>query len=310
MMMTNDAHGLLAAFKDHGVDINPVSGYWDKFGWWQPGNPRGVLVHHTATASASEANPSPTLYWLLRAYNKPAANILVGKVPGHTFLASAGPAYHCGNGGPWPWAGIPAGNRPDMLFGIEIDDPGVSHSSINEYQVTNTARICAALWEFFGWSDERAIATHACWVSGCHGEKTDGPGPYAGRKNDTLDVPRFGDWPGSPDPTPYNAPWWRERVAEALGEGSQHWDGTVPGRAAVMRVHPEKGDKPGGRNKAAWRLRSRLVDLGYANEDHLDDKPPSTYPVAAMRRFREAQGWDGDGFSKAAQKRIFGTDKP
>ena len=302
---------VLAAMLDHGADVTTYKG-WNKTGGAVP--TRGVLLHHTASSSASPSNPAPTLGWCVSAYNKPVANMLVGKTPGHTYLFAAltgngdAGAYHCGNGGPIPWADIPVGNRPDLLWGIEIDDPGVKVGTLTDYQIDNTVKVVAGLWDVFGWTDERAIMTHKCWTDGCHGENPDGPSPYVGRKNDTIDG-AWGAWPGNPNPEPYNAPYWRELVDGELGRVS-YWDGTIPSRSAAMKVHPEKGENPGGRNKAAWRLRARLVDLGYASADNIDDKPPSTYPKSAMKKFREAQGWDGDGLSEKAQKRIFGEVKP
>ena len=302
---------VLAAMLDHGADVQTYAG-WDKTGGAVP--TRGVLLHHTATSSASESNPAPTLGWCVSAYEKPVANMLVGKAPGHTYLlaaltgsGSAG-AYHCGQGGPWPWADIPQGNRPDLLWGIEIDDPGVK-ATLNEYQVENTAKVVAGLWDVFGWKDERSIATHKCWTDGCHGENTKAS-PNLGRKNDTLDGP-WGSWPGSSKPEPFNAPFWREKVKEVLAGGQQLWDGSVPGREAVMNVHPDKGAKnPGGENKGAWRLRARLADLGYIEPEKVQEKKSAKYPTSGMARFRAAQGWDSDGYSKAAQKRLFGVDKP
>lgn len=305
--MSNMPSELLASMKDHGVDVRTYRG-WDSYGDWWSGC-RGVLVHHTATPTASISNPAPTLGWCVSAYDKPVANMLVGKVPGHTYLLGAGPAYHCGNGGPWTHAGIPQGNRPDMLFGIEIDDPGAyGKNTLTDYQVDNTARIVAALWDYFKWPDENRIGTHKCWTDLCH-IGAPNPGVYLGRKNDTHD----GAWrqfPGDSKPAPYNAPFWREKAREILDGGRDLWDGTVPSREGVMRVHSEKGEKPGGENKAAWRLKARLADLGYVEADKVPDKKLAKYPASGMARFRAAQGWDGDGYSKVAQKRLFGVDKP
>ena len=302
---------VLAAMLDHGADVNTYKG-WNKTGGAVP--TRGVLLHHTASSTASLSNPAPTLGWCVSAYDKPVANMLIGKKPGHTYLlaaltgsGSAG-AYHCGNGGPWEWAGIPQGNRPDLLWGIEIDDPGVGFT-LTDYQVDNAAKVVAGLWDVFGWTDERAIGTHKCWTDLCH-QGASKPGAYLGRKNDTIDG-AWKEFPGSNEPSKYNAPFWRELVAAQLGGNtSQNWDGTIPSREAVMKVHPDKGEKPGGKNKAAWRLRARLVDLGYADKKNFTDEPPSTYPKSAMKKFREAQGWEGDGFSEKAQKRLFGEVKP
>ena len=302
---------VLAAMLDHGADVNTYKG-WDRTGGAVP--TRGVLMHHTATASASVSNPAPTLGWCVSAYNKPVANMLIGKTPGHTYLLAAltgngtAGAYHCGTGGPVKWAGIPQGNRPDLLWGIEIDDPGVKNT-LTDYQVDNAAKVVAGLWDVFGWSDDRSIMTHKCWTDGCHGANPDGPSPNLGRKNDTHDG-SWGSWPGDSKPAPYNAPFWREKVQDILDGERNLWDGTVPSREAVMNVHPDSTKNPGGENKATWRLRARLSDLGYIDPAKVPAEKRSKYPTSGMQRFRTAQGWDGDGYSKTAQKRLFGVDKP
>lgn len=298
---------VLAAMKDHGTDVSPYRG-WDRAG--SSNTCAAVLIHHTSTSSASISNPAPSLGWAVTAYDKPCANALVGKVPGSTYLLAAlnGAAYHCGQGGPWPWAGIPEGNRPDLLWGIEIDDPGVKVGTFTDYQIENTTRMVAALWEVFGWTDPRSIATHKCWTDGCHGGNTR-PSPNLGRKNDTIDG-AWREWPGSDTPAPYNAPWWRERVLERLSTGPALWDGTIPSRSAVMRVHPEKGDRPGDANLAAWRVKARLADLGYVDPGKVPASKRAPYPVAGLKAYREAQGWPGDGFSERVQARLFGKVKP
>ena len=302
---------VLAAMLDYGADVTTYKG-WDKTGGAVA--TRGVLLHHTATSSASESNPAPTLGWCVSAYDKPVANMLIGKTPGHTYLLAAltgngtAGAYHCGNGGPVPWANIPQGNRPDLLWGIEIDDPGTK-ATLTDYQVDNGAKVVAALMDVFGWADERAIMTHKCWTDGCHGANTQAS-PNLGRKNDTLDGP-WGSWPGDSKPAPYNAPFWREKVQEVMSGGEQLlWDGTVPSREAVMNVHPDSTKNPGGENKGAWRLRARLADFGYVEPEKVQERKSAKYPTSGMTRFRAAQGWDGDGYSKKAQKRLFGCDKP
>ena len=312
--MTPTPDHVLAAMLDHGADITTYKG-WNKTGGAVP--TRGVLLHHTSTASASVSNPAPSLGWAVSAYDKPVANMLVGKTPGHTYLLAAltgtgtAGAYHCGTGGPWPHAEIPEGNRPDLLWGIEIDDPGTSTSGLTDYQIDNTAKVVAALWDVFEWPDAYRIGTHKCWTDLCHlpAGTVSGPGRYVGRKNDTIDG-AWGSWPGDTRPAPYNAPWWRERIAALREDSTQLWDGTIPSRASAMKVHPGKGDNPGGSNKAAWRLRARLADLGYIDRDRVPAEKTSTYPTSGMARFRDAQGWDGDGLSEVAQRRLFGQVKP
>lgn len=297
------ANEVLAAMKDHGADVRTYQG-WDRPG--APYKARGVLVHHTASpARLFEKDPAPSLGWCVSAYDKPVANMLVGKVPGSTWLLAAnnGAAYHCGNGGPWDWAGIPEGNRPDLLWGIEIDDPGTSTSGLSDYQVENTAKVLAALTEVYGWTDERAIGTHKCWTDLCHTGASK-PGVHLGRKNDTIDG-AWREFPGSDKPQPYNAPFWRELAKDEAGLAAT-WDGTIPRRYAAKRAFDEKKN-----NKATWRMACRLWDLGYR-----DNKPKplgeQQYPTGAVKRFREAQGWNpGAGApSKALWRRLFGTDKP
>jgi len=294
---------LLAAFKDHGVDVKTVNG-WDNYGWWN-NRCRGVLLHHTATASASVTNPAPTLSWCLNAYDKPVANMLVGKTPGHTYLLASGPAYHCGQGGPWDFAGIPAGNRPDMLFGVEIDDPGAyGKNTLTDYQVANSGKISAALYDFFGWTDERSIGTHKCWTDLCHTGASK-PGKNLGRKNDTHDG-QWREFPGSNIAQPYNAPYWRALADRYRHEDSGTWDGTIPFRSTAKAAQDQ-----GTANKAAWRLACRLYDLGYKNKPAAKNGK-QTYPTSSVKAFRVAQGWPaGQGApSRAAWRRIFGADKP
>lgn len=298
-----DAKGLLAAMKDHGADVQTYRG-WDTYGWWS--RCEAVLIHHTATASASTSNPVPSLGWLVSAYDKPAANMLVGKNPGTTYLCAAGPSYHCGQGGPWKWANIPGGNYPQYLFGIELDDPGVKVGSLTDYQVDNTARIVAGLWDYFGWTDPRSVSTHKCWTDGCHGHSPT-PLPNRGRKNDTIDG-AWGEHPGSDRPALYNAPWWRELVMEQLSGGGKPatWDGTIPSRAAARKAFHDQDV----RNKAAWRLACRLYDLGYRGKP-ANELGQQKYPLEAVRRFRDAQGWNvGEGQpTENLWRRVFGKDK-
>lgn len=303
MLMPSNGE-ILTAIRDHGADVRLAAG-WDSHGDWSKGC-RGVINHHTATASASASNPAPSLWWCLNAYDKPVANMLVGKTPGNTWLLSAGPAYHCGNGGPWPDAGIGAGNHPDMMFGIEIDDPGAfGKYTLTDYQIEQTAKINVALFEVFGWPSLDRIITHGCWTNGCHGVNPRGPSLYVGRKNDTHEG-AWGQWPGTDEPEPYNAPWWREQAGKILVEKPATWDGTVPKRSAAKYAMDE-----GKKNKAAWRLACRLYDLGYRG---VPPKPlgDQKYPATAVQRARESWGWNPGrgGPSEKVWNRLFGTDKP
>jgi hypothetical protein len=303
---------LLAALRDHGVDVR-LYAKWDTIGReWKndadpngPGGLLGVVNHHTANPYASKTNPAPSLEWVAREYSRPAANMLVGKTPGNTWLVSAGSCWHPGDGGPFPGVGIPrAGNVGYWrLFGIEVDDPGVKIGTITDYQIEQVARINAALWDLCEWPNGKRIITHKCWTDGCHGVNPDGPSPFVGRKNDTIDGP-WRAFPGNPDPEPYNAPWWREE-AKQYRIKPPTWDGTVPRLSAVQRA-----DKDGAKNKAAWRVACRLYDLGFKLSAPVANGEQS-YPRIAVTKFRVDHGWDAkDGaYTMNVHRTLFGIAK-
>lgn len=301
---------MLAAFMDHGVDVKTYKG-WDTIGrpWQGPdGSPglTGAVVHHTATASATGASGCPSLYWAVTAYDKPVCNLIVGRGPGDSYLLSSGSAYHCGDGGPVPALGIPARGflGQTRLFGIEIDDPGKTASSLTPYQIDNTGRALAALAELCGWNVDQAVGTHKCYTDGCHGWNPKGPSPCVGRKNDTIDGP-WASWPGESNPEPYNAPWWREQTKLWM-QKPQTWDGTIPSAAAVRRADEERLA-----NVAAWRVACRLFDLGFKDARPVE-VGKQKYPASSVVRFQKAQGWHNahGKFSPATQKRMFGKIKP
>jgi hypothetical protein len=304
---------VLAALRDHGVDVRTYD-KWDTIGrpWRTPEDPNGpgglygVVNHHTATASASVTNPAPSLEWCARAFARPAANMLVGKTPGNTWLISSGSCWHPGDGGPFPAIGINGtGNMGYYrLFGIEVDDPGVKVGSITDYQIEQVGRINAALWDLCNWPDAKRIITHKCWTDGCHDVNSKGPSPWVGRKNDTIDG-QWRQYPGNPKPEMYNAPFWRENAAQYRAK-QPTWDGTVPMVSAVQKSEQTEGTA----NKAAWRVACRLFDLGYKKSAPAA-VGKQTYPRQAVIRFREKQGWDAkDGaYGERVSKRLFNKAK-
>lgn len=300
---------ILAALRDFGVDVKTYKG-WDTVGrpWKGPdGSPglTGAVVHHTATASATGSSGCPSLYWAVTAYEMPVCQMIVGRGPSDTYLLSAGSGYHCGDGGPVPALGIPSRGYlgQTRLFGIEIDDPGITASTITPYQIEQVGRTLAALANLCGWDVDKAILTHKCYTDGCHGANPNGPSPCLGRKNDTIDGP-WGSYPGSPEPQPYNAPWWREH-AKAWLKPKETWDGTVPSLKAVQR-----SDRDRLASRAVWRVACRAYDLGFKNS------PPAAlgkqlYPASSVIRFQTAQGLEQTGdFDAETQRRMFGKVKP
>lgn len=295
---------LVEALRDHGVPVRLANG-WDTNGrpWKTSDSPglMGCIVHHTATASAVGSEGAPSLNWLLTAYDRPAANMLIGRGDRDVWLASAGSCWHCGTGGPWPAIGVnqvcnEGYTGAARLFGIEIDDAGRRYGTITQAQITNTARTLAALNDLCGWpKDFSRIATHQAWTDGSYGVNPKGPSPYVGRKGDTLHK-AWGEWPGSKVAEAYNPIFWRQQAAQ-YQRSATTWDGVVPGRSAVTA-----GDR-----QALWRLQCRLFDLGALKRRPQPVDAGPVYPKGAIKRFQSDRGWTPHGdFSPRTQKAMFG----
>jgi hypothetical protein len=232
--------------------------------------------------------------------------MLIGRGPGDTYLLSAGSAYHSGNGGPWPDIGITrAGNFGHLrLFGIEIDDPGRTVGSLTDYQIEQTGRTLAALEDLCGWDASRII-THQAWTDASYGVNAAGPGPFIGRKGDTLHK-SWREWPGSTVAEAYNPIFWRETAQKFRRSSDDLWDGTIPKRSAV-----ESAIDNDRANVATWRVACRLYDLGFRN---VRPRPvrKQKYTRAAVIAFQKHLGWDNPhgNFSPATQRRMFGKIKP
>lgn len=297
---------MLAAFRDHGVDLQTYRG-WDTRGgrWGQSGGGLdGIVMHNTATASATGDRGAPTLSWCANTYDWAISNMLIGRGKGDTYFLSANPSYHTGDGGPWPAIGINrAANVGHLqLFGIEIDDAGKG-LTLTDYQVENAARVAAALRDLCGWPDDKRIVTHQAWTDGSYGVNPNGPSPFLGRKGDTLHA-RWREFPGSSKAEAYNPVFWREQAAKYVRK-VQEWDGTVPSMRAVLRAQDE-----GLANLAAWRVTARLFDVG-SRRARPGAKGSQKYPVLAVRKFQQAEGISpADGkWTRQTQRRLFGKVK-
>jgi hypothetical protein len=302
---------MLAAFLDHGVDLKTYK-RWDTRGgrWGQNGGGLdGITMHHTATPSATGSSGAPTLYWCAETYDWAISNMLIGRGPGDTYLLSANPSYHTGDGGPFPAIGINrSGNVGHLqLFGIEIDDAGKKYGTLTDYQIENAARVAAALQDLCGWPDNGSrIITHQAWTDGSYGVNPSGPSPHIGRKGDTIHR-SWREYPGSSEAEFYNPNFWRKQ-AEKYVKKEELWDGTIPKRSAVLHAQENRLTV---RNKAAWRVACRLYDLGFTKR-----KPRlpgnQNYPKAAVKKFQKSLGWKQahGNFSPATQRRLFGKLKP
>lgn len=296
---------MLMALRDHGVDVKTYARWDSRGGRWgsRGGGLDGVTVHHTATRSAVGSSGAPTLYWCAHTYDWAIANMLVGRGPGDTYLLSANPAYHTGNGGPFPEIGITsAGNvGHHQLFGIEVDDPGLG-LTMTDYQIENTARVCAALWDLCGWPNAGRIITHQAWTDGSYGVNPNGPSPYLGRKGDSMHK-AWREFPGSTKAENYNPVFWREQAEKYLRK-PETWDGTVPTLRACRAA------QDGNKNWAAWRVACRLYDLGFRKRP-AKRRGRQRYPRGAVKALQASWGWDypHGNISPATQRRLFGKIK-
>lgn len=297
---------LQTALIDHGVDFKTYARWDTRGGTWGAygGGLDGIVMHHTSTASATGSSGCPTLYWCAETYDWAIANMVMGRGPGDTYLLSAKPAYHSGDGGPWPAIGIDqaANVGHHQLFGIEIDDPGVKFT-LTDYQIENAARVAAALSDLCGWPDDGSrIVTHQAWTDGSYGVNPKGPSPYLGRKGDTIHGGGWAEYPGEKVASGYNPVFWREQAAK-YRIGARAWDGTVPTRNAVVRSINEALP-----NAAAWRLACRLYDMGYGPKPR--PKGEQLYPAEAVGNIQRKWGWSGNGgYSERTHKRIWAKAK-
>ena len=295
---------ILAALRDHGVDVRTYKGWDTRGGKWGAygGGLDGIIMHTTATASATGSKGAPTLYWCAESYDWAISNMLIGRGPGDTYLLSGNVSYHSGDGGPWPAIGInrAANVGHHQLFGIEIDDPGVGRT-LTDYQVENATRTAAALWDLCGWPDDKRIATHQAWTDGSYGVNPKGPSPYLGRKGDTLHK-SWAEFPGSPKAENYNPVFWRTEAVKYRAQQPM-WDGTVPKREAVL-----KAAETGIANRAAWRLACRLYDLGVGEKPARPGQ--QTYPAKAVAEMQSKWGWKPTGaYTPKTEKRIWNKAK-
>ena len=298
---------LLAALRDHGVDLKTYSRWDTRGGNWGAygGGLDGIVMHHTSTASATGSSGCPTLYWCAETYDWAIANMVMGRGPGDTYLLSANVSYHTGDGGPFPAIGInrAANVGHHQLFGIEIDDAGLKFGSMTDYQIENAARVAAALWDLCEWPSDKRILTHQSWTDGSYGVNPNGPSPFLGRKGDTIHK-AWAEYPGSDKAECYNPVFWREQAAKYRLSATT-WDGTIPRRRAVE--NSIAGDLA---TKATWRTACRLYDLKFRPAP---SKPAGEqkYPEAGIKKFQADQSLPVTGKPDAETwRRLFGKDKP
>jgi hypothetical protein len=123
----------------------------------RPIHPRGVMVHHTASAAGSGDLPSlSTCIHGRPDLPGPLCQILIGRA-GTVAVITDGQGNHSGRGS---WPGITVGNA--QLIGIEIENNGVGEPwSLGVLSVV--ARVTAQLCRVFGLS---IVIGHKEWAPG------------------------------------------------------------------------------------------------------------------------------------------------
>lgn len=123
---------LADVLRAEGCKVSETSG-WTSRG--RPGAyaPFAVLNHHTATASASYANPAPTLNMCINGRSDlpgPLCQVMIG-YDGTCHIIAAGRANHAGSARSSP--PIPAGDGNAMMVGFEWDYSGTAPPSPEQY---------------------------------------------------------------------------------------------------------------------------------------------------------------------------------
>lgn len=116
--------GIARQLKAEGLRVKKVQGWKTR----SAGSfaPRGVLIHHTASAPTSGDLPCAGIVTNGRAgLPGPLCNVLVGRT-GTVLLVAAGRANHAGEGG--PHQGIPANQGNGSLVGIECENSGLGET--------------------------------------------------------------------------------------------------------------------------------------------------------------------------------------
>ena len=275
-----------------GIDIEWMSGWkktWHGMSSWKGPrhNPAGLVLHHTAGASTDSTNPNHRgnkcsadngqVNFVHRhpSFNSPASQFCLrrcGKLAINAYL----PCYHAGKGdfAGTEWAGhkIPKDAANSYLMGIEIVSRGIV-DDLTEAQWETLAKLAVTLKDLYGWKD-----------------------------TSTFYFPRHRDW--APD-RKSDIKASNNKVQKKFAEYGSLWDGKVPNIEGIYNAEAD----PTLKNPAAWRLASRLKDLGYyKGADPV--KGEVGYPAKAVKNFNANTNMeDKSKYGPKAHRRIFNIDK-
>lgn len=258
---------------------------------WATGRPEGLVTHHTAGGAGDSTDPNHKT-------NQPGANAgqikFVENHPsysmpcsqfaldrdGTVFVNCLSPCYHAGKSDPSTWigsdyqklskCGTDAGNS--YYMGVEVVSKGLK-KDFTQPMKESLGKLIAALEEAYGW--DKMELRHL-------NHKT-----YAGpRKSDTK----------YPDSTIHD--WY-------LKYGGGQFDGTTPDIEGIYNAEAD----PGLKNPAAWRLASRLADLGHY-KGKVKAKGEQGYPKKAVESFNANTNMvDKSKYGPRAHEKIFNLPK-
>ena len=280
---------LVDAFRDHGVrfvehpKVSPGRSAWVH-------GLRSATVHHTAATNSAD--------YLAKNWSLPGANCVINNgryngpdVDGRAVILSWGDCWHSGAGG--PWHGVAGEDALHYVsWGIEQESLGTKRD-ITDPMLENTGRMLAALVALGMPRDN--IHRHEDW--------TDATGPVTGPLRVRPDTGRTTDGRkiDTADDLGYTTALWVKLAAQhAL---TPWWDGIEPDYDNILAAQND----PTLRNKAAWRVASRLADL-----DHSQPPQPlyiQGYPWRAVRNYQHAKGYrvpDPGAYGPKLHRQLFG----
>ena len=152
---------LADAARKSGLPVVEVSG-WKSRGRSGSFAPRGVLIHHTATAA--NVRDDKVVDLLVKGRSDlpgPLCQLGLGR-DGTVYVIAAGRANHAGRSN--ARQGVPAGDGNSLWLGIEAFNSG--NEGWSDAQLSAYFRLCAALCDHYGWPRDRVAAHGETSVTG------------------------------------------------------------------------------------------------------------------------------------------------
>lgn len=279
------------ALDNSGLDIEWMPGWknvWHGMDKWKGkgGKPVGLMLHHTAGASTESTDPSNPgnkcsaddgqIKFVHRhpSFSSPASHFALRRC-GRLAINAHTPCYHAGKGDfkgtEWESLGVGKDQGNSFLMGIEIVSKGLKDDLL-ENQWRTLAILGKTLSDLYGWGD-----------------------------TSTLRFPRHKDY--APD-RKVDIKASNKKVQNKFAEYAALWDQKVPDIDGIYNAEAD----PTLKNPAAWRLASRLADLGHFRGTPV--RGEQGYPKKAVESFNANTNMeDKSKYGPRAHEKIFGLEK-